>query len=482
MSDMGGRRLVDVAMDSPGWASRIAPLGDPFDANRLGHPCEHRCTETRSRTTVSVLIPTWNSADSLITTLGGIELSSLNRHAGHRLQVLVCDDGSQDNTMERVARTPLDLNVDLLTLEHWGQSYSINSGLDRADGDVVVVCDSDMLLGCGALDELVIRVESDRAAVPFGFRSDIRPNAGHGDRDSLWDLMHREALSRDNRFWFHMPTLVTNMMLATSWTSALDYGRELIDCEGSVWRRHRFLFGALFAVDRDRFRAVGGMPTSIPRWGYQDTLIAARLEADGGYVMPVAAAHGHHLGHDIRHPDQWFQYDRNHLGYRHLLNCPLDDLPWHGPAPRSSRSESRVLHRATGLGAPDGASGPVGAPIPETAAVRYALGQWKAALDAGAGSLPTAAVAECLFRLERFDELTAMEQPSFWQALAHSRDGAPSAAAAALTVAAASDDQVAAYVASASYAELTYLAGQYDAQGLVELATLHREARSLQPI
>ncbi len=147
MSDERGRRLVDAAADSPGWADRVGSVDDLFDADHLGHPCEHQCAQTRSSVAVSVLIPSWNSGDSLITTLRAIELSSLNRHGGHRVQVIVCDDGSQDGTSGRVANMPMDLNVELLTLEHRGQSYSINSGLSRADGDVVIVCDSDVVLG-----------------------------------------------------------------------------------------------------------------------------------------------------------------------------------------------------------------------------------------------------------------------------------------------------------------------------------------------
>lgn len=465
--------LAEAAAKSDGWIHRGGVGQDPFDSSRLGHPCDHWCASLRSTSaTATVVIPAWNSADSLLLTLRSLELSSLNRHATTRLQVIICDDGSTDDTVARIRQTPLDLNVDVLELDHRGQSYSINSGLERAGGDVVVVCDSDMMLGCGALDELVSRVERDRDAVPFGFRSDIQEEDCSPDRVGMWALMHCEALSRDNRFRFHMPTLTTNMMLATGWTSGLDGGRLFVDCEGSVWRRHRFLFGALFAVDRDRFRSIGGMPTALPRWGYQDTLVAARLEAEGGYVLPVLAAHGHHVAHDIRHADQWFQYRRNRLGYDYLLAVPVERLPWSIPL-ESRRTRADSVHTAT-----QAAETLPSLDIPETADVRYVLGQWEACLSRDRAALADHEVAECLYRLRRFDELVSLPPPSFWQALVLRQIGADVRASRTLAEASA-HDPVAAYVASASRVELAYLADEYDAQGLSEIADLHREAVAL---
>lgn len=466
--------LEETAAKSDGWMRRGGVSAKrPFDAGQLGHPCDHQCAGLRSSgTTATVIIPTWNSADSLPLTLRSLECSSFNRHAATRLQVMVCDDGSTDDTVVRIQQSEVSLNVDVLELDHRGQSYSINSGLERAEGDVVVVCDSDMLLGCGAVDELVSRVERDRDAVPFGFRSDIDPEDCPVDNAGLWAVIHHEALSRDNRFRFHMPTLTTNMMLATTWTSALDGGRTFVDCEGSIWRRHRFLFGALFAVDRERFRSIGGMPTILPRWGYQDTLVAARLEAEGGYVLPVLAAHGHHVAHDIRHADQWFQYRRNRLGYDYLLGTSLDRLPWSVPL-ASQRSGVTSTHTAC--------TEPRNLPalaISETANVRYVLGQWDACLTHDRDVLPAYELAECLYRLSRFDELLSLPEPSFWQAVVLRQIGAEVHATRTLAEA-TTHDPVAAYIADASRAELAYLIGQYDTQGLNDAAELHREAFAL---
>lgn len=466
--------LEELAASSAGWARRTSTGGHPvFDANRLGHPCNHLCSQLRSVSiTVSVVIPSWNSCDSLLATLHTIERSSLNRLAPSRLQVIVCDDGSTDGTVDRVRRAGIALNLELLSLTHRGQSYSINSGVAHADGDVLVICDSDMLLGCGALDELVSRVERDSATIPFGFRSDISAHEYPADAGALWELMHREALSRDTRFHFHMPTLTTNLMIATEWTTALEAGRSFVDCEGSVWRRHRFLFGALFAVTRDRFLAIGGMPTILPRWGFQDTLVAARLEAADGFLLPVLAAHGHHVAHAIRHPDQWFQYHRNRLGYDQLLATPMDRLPWSVPkdcsqiAIESPRASSTHAHEFPSLD------------IRETANTRFALGLWDDCLALDREVLLAHELSQCLFRAAQYDELIAHNEPTFWQAVALGRAGANRHARKILS-SAASRDPVADYVAGASPAELEYLINQYDRAGLDDVADLHREARAL---
>ncbi|MGH4013819.1 MAG: hypothetical protein ACRDSL_07775 [Pseudonocardiaceae bacterium] len=119
-----------------------------------------------------------------------------------------------------------------------------------------------------------------------------------------------------------------------------------------------------------------------------------------------------------------------------------------------------------------------GVAISETASIRYVLGQWDACLTHDRDILPAPELAECLFRISRFDELISLPELSFWQAVVLHQIGAEARATSTLTEA-TSHDPVAAYVAGASRAELAYLIDQYDAHGLSEAAELHREALAL---
>ena len=477
--------LATAAEDTAGWWTRAgvadtSDLTDCFTFPLLGAPWEHACGTLRSSTvTIDVIIPAWNSAGSLGACLDALALSSLNRLAPHRLRVVVCDDGSTDTTQTDLRARGRDLNLVVVRQDNHGQSFAINTALSVAEADVVVLCDSDMLLGCGALDEIAARHERWPDVVCAGFRSDIDAAALPDGPDELTELIHAEAVSGDNRFRFHMPTLVPNMMAATGWLTHLGGGRHLLDCEGTRWPRHRYVYGCLFSVSRELMAAANGMPEIVPRWGYQDTLMAARLESLGAFVLPVTTVWGWHVAHEIRHADQWFQYRRNSLAYAEILAQKTEDLSWRVSADVPPEREVWSIDGAEAVTQPE-------YPVRETAELLHALGFWDACLDRiGAPATPREALIadECKLRLGRVDELSAAPATaSLWHALALLRTGRTAEARTALlrcvdTV--DGPDPVTSYAISASPPELRYLGAHFAANGMPEIARIHRDVAVL---
>jgi GT2 family glycosyltransferase len=470
----GDVTVGQAATQAPSWRGAIAPdlaAEELFAFPFLGHPGEHLCDDLRSRTlAASVLIPTWNSLPSLRACLASLERSSLNRLAPDRLQVVVCDDGSSDGTWDELTGRPYSLNLLGLRLDHRGQSYALNAGLTAAQGDVVIVCDSDMILGCGALDEMLARHERWSTAACFGFRSDVDADRLPLTDKVLADMMHTEALTGDNRVSFDQRSLVTNMLASCGWLAQLDGGRYLLDCEGYEWRRHRFLYGCLFSAPRQLFQVVGGMPDGVPRWGYQDTLMAAAFEAQGSFLLPVVSATAHHVSHPPRHTDQWFQYSRNRMAYEFILDTNEPERWWHRRGPRS-----RVLDMHSCAGRPVPASEP--RLVRTGNSLSYFLGLWERFLDEPAAVHPLRR-AECLFRTGRHDELIASGTDSFWRSAALAVAGRTQQSRGCLARA-ADQDQIAEYVYTASAAELHRLARHHREQGLDEIATCYDIAAEL---
>jgi Glycosyl transferase family 2 len=259
--------LGTAAAQAPSWQTVVGAEPETWlSFPHVGVPRQHECSSLRSRrATVSVVVPVWNSEQTIERCLDAIGRSSLNRLAPSRLQVVVCDDGSTDASWQRIARARRDMDVAAFRLAHRGQSAALNAGLERASGDIVVFCDSDMVLGCGALDELAARHERWSDAVCFGFHSNIPPAAV--ETSSTWSLMHREAVSRDPRVRFYLPTLVPNLLDASGWLSRLHGGRSMLDSRGGRWRRHRFLFGCLFSARRELMLGNDGFPDALNGWG-----------------------------------------------------------------------------------------------------------------------------------------------------------------------------------------------------------------------
>lgn len=92
-----------------------------------------------SKPEISVIVPMYNSAACLSETLYALRQQTLDS-----FEVLLCDDGSTDET---VSLCPTVLNGDprfrLLSLSHSGVSGARNQGLKQALGRYIAFCDSD---------------------------------------------------------------------------------------------------------------------------------------------------------------------------------------------------------------------------------------------------------------------------------------------------------------------------------------------------
>jgi cellulose synthase/poly-beta-1,6-N-acetylglucosamine synthase-like glycosyltransferase/peptidoglycan/xylan/chitin deacetylase (PgdA/CDA1 family) len=100
---------------------------------------------------VTVVIPAFNEEKVIATTINGI-LSSTYEN----LQVVVVDDGSQDNT-SRVVRNAFgnDERVTLITMPNSGKASALNTGLSRAAGEIIVALDADTQFNRDTIARLV---------------------------------------------------------------------------------------------------------------------------------------------------------------------------------------------------------------------------------------------------------------------------------------------------------------------------------------
>jgi polyisoprenyl-phosphate glycosyltransferase len=91
---------------------------------------------------VSCIIPAFNEASNIVPLLR--TLHQLLSAAGYRHELLVVDDGSEDDSVQRVLTQTADLPVTLIQLSrNFGKEIALTAGIDQAQGDVAVLIDSD---------------------------------------------------------------------------------------------------------------------------------------------------------------------------------------------------------------------------------------------------------------------------------------------------------------------------------------------------
>lgn len=103
---------------------------------------EQRAKLRPSDPLVSCIIPAYNEALNIVPLLQ--TLHQLLSAAGYRHELLVIDDGSCDDTAQRVTTQTAGLPVTLIQLSrNFGKEIALTAGLDKASGDVAVLIDGD---------------------------------------------------------------------------------------------------------------------------------------------------------------------------------------------------------------------------------------------------------------------------------------------------------------------------------------------------
>lgn len=277
--------------------------------------------------TISVVIPAYNVQSSIFPCLAAIEQSSFNVKYQDRLQVIVIDDGSTDNTWSIIKASRLSLHLTALRQTNHGQAQALNTGISIAEGDIIISCDSDMVLGYYAIEHFVTCHQQIPNALFAGFRLDTPKNDPRVDVNFIkQNGSHTEScFKNDERIVFQIPGWPSNMCLASEHFKSLGQGRSLWMPDNDAWLLPDLVFGALFSLSRSVFIATGGYDERFLGWGCTDGYLAAKAIGAGNYVIPLYAASGLHISHPVRLENKQLQYERNRELFLKLIQTTKVD-------------------------------------------------------------------------------------------------------------------------------------------------------------
>ena len=280
--------------------------------------------------TVSVVIPAYNSRGSILACLASLEQSSYNLKHQDSLQVIVVDDGSKDDTWSILKQTDFSLHLTYIRQNNSGQAQALNTGISVSEGDIIISCDSDMVLGYYAIEYFVAAQQQMPNTLFAGFRQDI-PAA---DRKANIVFIrkhgsHRQPFfSNDERIIFPVPGWPDNMCLASDHFKKLGRGRRLWMPDNDVWLLPDMVIGALFSLSRQVFFEVGGYDERLIGWGCTDGYLAAKAIGAGQFIAPLYAATGLHIHHPVRLKNRQQQYESNRkLFFKFIDSTKIDRHP-----------------------------------------------------------------------------------------------------------------------------------------------------------
>jgi hypothetical protein len=207
-----------------------------------------------SKPLVSIVVPVYNRID--------LVRQVLDAFATHRtaatFEVIVVDDGSEPPASETLEKQ--DGRIRLVVQPNRGRASAVNAGLAAAAGEILIVCDSDIVPSEGFVDDHL---------------------AFHGSHPEIEDTHLGEVR------WGVSPSPFATLLGPRA-------NPRMIGCEGLVhwtrwytdnWSFKRPLINAGLVRFDDSFRV----------WGWEDLELAHRLKVRGIRNRATASAVGRHL-------------------------------------------------------------------------------------------------------------------------------------------------------------------------------------------
>ena len=178
------------------------------------------------KATLSVIVPVYNEAGSIVALAE--QLIQQLRAMGHVFNLILVDDGSTDDTAERL-RGLADRFPEIaprFLARNYGQSTAMQCGFDASEADLIVTLDGDLQNDPTDIPMMVERLLRDDLDVVSGWRKDRK------------DPVLRKAFSR---FANRIIARVTRVKLHDFGCSLKVYRRDTLNRTRIYGEMHRFL-------------------------------------------------------------------------------------------------------------------------------------------------------------------------------------------------------------------------------------------------
>jgi dolichyl-phosphate beta-glucosyltransferase len=119
-------------------------------------------------TCISIIIPVYNEQNRISKTL--TTLTDYLSSQDYSWEIVIVDDGSQDNTINELNAHLEDSRIKLIGLQHNGKGSAIKQGMLSASGKIRMMCDADMAMPVKYIADFISEIHNNQTDVVIGSR------------------------------------------------------------------------------------------------------------------------------------------------------------------------------------------------------------------------------------------------------------------------------------------------------------------------
>lgn len=310
--------------------------------------CTIEEVSTKNVLSASVVIPAWNASDTILSCLSAIEKSSFNQKYSDKLEAVITDDGSTDNTYKILKNSNFNLNLTVVQQANHGQGQAMNAAISAAKNDIIIEVDADTILNYYAIENLMARHQFYKDALYTGFRYYVDKKFKKVSLDYIEKKGpdRKFYLTSDERITFPEPGWPDNMNVTSNHYKNLGNLKGLWmgnDDNDDPWILADMVFGMLFSIPRQIFKKIGGFDDRFEGWGCDDGYVGAKAVSEGVFVIPVYTSTAFHISHPFRTKDKQSEYDFNRKFFFEFINS----LNYKGHPDWITKASKRITNRFT---------------------------------------------------------------------------------------------------------------------------------------
>lgn len=261
-----------------------------------------------NRITISVIIPCYNTENTISRVLESIEYQyKNNRLEVGELEVILVDDGSQKPIALFIKKNNYGFQLQVIRLEkNLGLSSARHIGVTASKGDIIIFMDSDILLEKNYLTEHLVRNLIIPNAVFVSFKENVETNDPRITEKQIKKGLQLPNYSNDLRIYKNIKKDAVGNYSVTreNVVEILESTKYFKSFSGSrvfgVYDLSCMVIGHNFSTRRETVLRSSPFTNKINGWGMEDVYFGLKLINDGNFIIPVLSTGVYHINHEPR--------------------------------------------------------------------------------------------------------------------------------------------------------------------------------------